>query len=62
MGCPDCTSRFCIDFGVTPQGKTALIEMNDGFSFGAYDGLSERIYWDITWARWREILLLTAGR
>ena len=49
---------FAIDFGVTKQGNTALIEMNDGFSFGAYDGLSAKIYWDITWARWRQILLV----
>ncbi|MES2039687.1 MAG: ATP-grasp domain-containing protein [Pseudomonadota bacterium] len=53
---------FAIDFGVTQHGETALIEMNDGFSFGAYDGLSAKIYWDITWARWREILLLGAGK
>lgn len=52
---------FAIDFGVTDQGNTALIEMNDGFSFGAYDGLSAKIYWDITWARWGEILRLGAG-
>jgi len=48
---------FAIDFGVTAQGHTALIEMNDGFSFGAYDGLPAKTYWDITWARWQEILL-----
>ncbi|BBB65844.1 hypothetical protein UNDYM_1591 [Undibacterium sp. YM2] len=51
-------SGFAIDFGVTAQGHTALIEMNDGFSFGAYDGLSAKIYWDITWARWQDIFPL----
>lgn len=47
---------FVIDFGVTQDGLTALIEMNDGFSFGAYDGLSVDDYWNITSARWFELI------
>ncbi|MFZ6770660.1 ATP-grasp domain-containing protein [Undibacterium sp. Di26W] len=47
---------FVIDFGITSKGQTALIEMNDGFSFGAYDGVSAQIYWDINWARWDELV------
>lgn len=49
-------SGFVIDFGVTSSGETALIEMNDGFSFGAYDGVSAKTYWDVTKARWFELL------
>ena len=30
-------SNFCIDFGVLDNGETALIEMGDGYSMGAYD-------------------------
>jgi hypothetical protein len=49
---------FVIDFGVTTDGRTALIEMNDGFSFGAYDGVSAETYWRVTAARWRELVLM----
>ena len=47
---------FVIDFGLTSQGQTALIEMNDGFSFGAYQGVSAQTYWDINWVRWQELV------
>lgn len=47
---------FVIDFGVTRAGHTALVEMNDGFSFGAYDGVDAKTYWDITAARWYELV------
>lgn len=47
---------FVIDFGVTADGRTALIEENDGFSFGAYDGVAASVYWDVVAARWRELL------
>ena len=47
---------FVIDFGVTSKGETALIEMNDGFSFGAYDGVNAQTYWNVTTARWFELL------
>jgi hypothetical protein len=47
---------FVIDFGVTKAGVTALVEMNDGFSFGAYDGVSADVYWKVTAARWFELL------
>ena len=46
---------FVIDFGVLPTGQTALIEMNDGFSFGAYDGLPAKTYWEVSLARWGEL-------
>lgn len=47
---------FVIDFGVTPSGATALIEMNDGFSFGAYDSVDAQVYWSVTVARWFELI------
>ena len=46
---------FVIDFGVLETGETALIEMNDGFSFGAYDGLPAETLWDVTVKRWQEL-------
>lgn len=51
---------FVIDFGVLSSGETALIEMNDGFSFGAYGNLPAEVYWDLTWARWQELVKLPA--
>lgn len=48
---------YVIDFGVLhPCGKTALIEMNDGFSFGAYDDVAPEVYWDISISRWAEMV------
>lgn len=52
---------YVIDFGVTADGRTALVEVNDGFSFGAYDGISAEVYWAVTAARWQE-LVESAGR
>lgn len=47
---------YVIDFGVTRAGDTALVEVNDGFGFGAYDGLPAEIYWHVTETRWAELL------
>ncbi|MBA9846830.1 ATP-grasp domain-containing protein [Ralstonia pickettii] len=46
---------YVIDFGVLDTGETALIEMNDGFSFGAYDGVSPETYWKVVVLRWQEL-------
>jgi len=46
---------YVIDFGVTTAGQTVLIELNDGFSFGAYDGVPAEIYWKVTQARWQQL-------
>jgi hypothetical protein len=45
---------YGIDFGVLASGETALVEMNDGFSLGAY-GLDDGPYTDLVIARWCEI-------
>ncbi|MBB4518548.1 hypothetical protein GGD68_007356 [Paraburkholderia fungorum] len=45
---------YVIDFGVLETGETALIEMNDGFSIGAYAGVSPDAYWAVTVSRWAE--------
>ena len=44
-----------LDFGVTEEGNTILIEMNDGFSIGAY-GLNDELYSKFLMARWAELL------
>jgi len=47
---------FVIDFGVDIDGRTILVEVNDGFSFGAYDDLDSNTYWTVTVARWYELV------
>lgn len=47
---------FVIDFGVDTAGRTLLIEVNDGFSFGAYGELDAQTYWAVTVARWVELI------
>lgn len=46
-----------LDFGVTEEGNTILIEMNDGFSIGAY-GLNDELYSKFLMARWAEIVCI----
>lgn len=43
-----------LDFGVTSDGRTLLIEMNDGYSLGAY-GLEPELYAKLLTARWAEL-------
>ncbi|MCU0446934.1 MAG: ATP-grasp domain-containing protein [Microscillaceae bacterium] len=45
---------FAMDFGLTTQGKTLLIEVNDGYSLGSY-GLTSIQYAKLLSARWAEI-------
>lgn len=48
---------YVMDFGVLrPSGQTALIEMNDGFSFGAYDCVAPEVYWEVAVSRWAELV------
>lgn len=47
---------FGIDFGVLADGQTALVEMNDGYSLGAYQ-ISAPLYTDLLMERWRELVL-----
>lgn len=48
-------SGYSIDFGVTDNGKSLLIEINDAFALGNY-GLTSLTYTDIIEARWDEIV------
>lgn len=50
----EATAAYGIDFGVLADGKTALIELNDGFGLGSY-GLADDLYTDLTIARWEEL-------
>ena len=41
-----------IDFGTLGDGRTSLIEVNDGFSFGAYGTVLAEVVWRVWAARW----------
>ena len=44
-----------IDFGVTADGRTVVVECNDGFALGHY-GLDAVLYAKLISARWHELL------
>lgn len=46
---------FSMDWGVTADGRTLLVEVNDGSSLGNY-GLSGKAHTAIIEARWREMM------
>ena len=46
---------YSIDFGITSDGKTILIECNDGFSLGNY-GLEPNLYSTLLAKRWLQIM------
>ena len=46
---------YSIDVGILPNGETALVECNDGWSLGNY-GLSPKLYSRLLVERWVEIL------
>lgn len=47
---------YVVDFGVLSTGQTALVELNDGFSIGAYDGIEASVYWEVIQARWDQLI------
>lgn len=46
---------YGIDFGVLDDGRTALVEANDGYALGAYEIAAEP-YADLLLARWAQLL------
>lgn len=52
---PGTPVSYAIDFGVLNSGLTALIEMNDGFSIGAYEGVDPQAYLDMLQTRWTQL-------
>lgn len=49
---------YAMDFGVTDDSRTIMIEVNDGYAIGAY-GLHPVRYANLIQARWEEIRLLS---
>ncbi len=52
---PEAPVAYGIDFGITEDGRTLLVEVNDAYSLGAY-GLSPPKYAEMLEARWVEIV------
>lgn len=50
-------SAYGIDFGVTSNGKTILIEVNDAYAIGSY-GLDDFLYVKFLTTRWCELMHL----
>lgn len=46
---------YAIDFGLTKDNQTTLIEVNDGFSIGSY-GLDYINYFNILLSRWEQLV------
>lgn len=51
---PNNLSGYAIDFGRLSTGELALVEVNDGYSLGAYGYLGSK-YFDLIQARWNQI-------
>ena len=52
----DRAAAFCIDFGVLADGRTALVEVNDGWSLGWYLDNQVDVYFELLMTRYREIV------
>ena len=50
----DAPAGYAADFGVTRNGRTLLVEVNDGYSLGSY-GLQRNLYAQLLSARWAEL-------
>ena len=52
----DAPAGYAMDFGVLDTGKTALVEINDGWALGYYPGsLNQLNYAKLLFARWCQI-------
>ena len=45
---------YALDFGVTDDGRTLLVEVSDGYGLMSY-GLNARLYVQILLTRWKEM-------
>jgi hypothetical protein len=46
---------YAVDFGATSDGRTLLVEVNEGHSLGCY-GLQQNLYAQLLSARWAELV------
>ncbi len=52
----DAPSGYSIDFGITADGDTVLIECNDGWSLGSF-GCNPTVYTELLVERWKELVM-----
>lgn len=57
----DAPAGYALDIGVAEDGRTLLVEVNDGYATGAY-GLSPARYAAVIDARWAELRRSDAGQ
>jgi len=50
------TEHHAIDFGVLDDGRTALVECNEGLAIGAYEGVEPDVYLKMLAGRWQELM------
>ena len=50
----DAPAGYSADFGITEDGRTLLVEVNDGYSLG-HGGLPANVYAELLEARWQEL-------
>jgi len=48
--------NYVMDVGVLTNGRTALIEVNDGIAVGAYEGCRHFVYGELLVNRWQEMM------
>lgn len=48
--------NYVMDVGILKNGRTALIEVNDGVSVGAYEKCSADVYGELLTNRWQEMM------
>ena len=51
----EAVSTYIMDFGVLDNDNTALVEVNDAYSVGLYDGMDPQLYADLIITRWVEL-------
>lgn len=57
---PHAPQAYAIDFGVLTDGRTVLVEVNDGYSLGPY-GLESVEYSELLETRWLELMASKKG-
>ncbi|HDI3137159.1 TPA: ATP-grasp domain-containing protein [Vibrio cholerae] len=47
---------YCLDFGLLSNGKTALVEVTDGYALGRYRGINDSDYFKLLKLRWDQLV------
>jgi hypothetical protein len=49
-------TAYAVDIGVLTTGNTVVVEVNEGYSLGAYNDPPPALYFDLLWTRWSQLL------